>query len=48
MWMGFWQGVGVEMTFLVLFLVWLLLYQNHGHRFQDNHLIHKLHDYFTK
>ncbi len=48
MWIGFWQGVGVEVSFLVLWLVWHGFHGKVAHRLDADHLIHKIHDYFTK
>lgn len=48
MWIGFWQGVGETAGFFALFLLWLLFYHNHGHKFDAEHFVHTVHDYFTK
>ena len=48
MWQGFWQGVGFELAFIILLVLWLALYQNHGHKLDAENFLHKLHDYFTK
>ena len=47
LWAGFWQGVGVELSFFALFLLWSVFYRKHGHRFDAEHVIHAIHDYFT-
>ena len=46
-WMGFWQGVGVEISFLLLWLCWKRLHRKMAHRFDPDHLFHQIHDYFT-
>lgn len=52
MWVGLWQGlgqgVGLELSFLALFWFWVVFYRNHKHRFDADHFLHVVHDYFTK
>ncbi len=48
MWIGFWQGVGVELSFLVLWVGWQALHSKVAHRFNPEHFFHRVHDYFTK
>jgi hypothetical protein len=48
MWLGFWQGVGVEVSFLLLWIGWHALYSKTSHRFDPEHLYHRIHDYITK
>lgn len=48
MWIGFWQGVGVELSFLVLWVGWQALHSKVAHRFDPEHFFHRVHDYFTK
>ena len=47
LWAGFWQGVGVELSFFALFLLWSVFYRKHGYKFDAEHLVHAIHDYFT-
>jgi hypothetical protein len=46
-WSGFWQGVGLEVSFLMLWVVWHFLHEKVAHKFDPEHLFHKIHDYFT-
>jgi hypothetical protein len=44
---GFWQGVGVEVSFFLLWIGWHLFHGKMVHRFDPEHWFHKIHDYFT-
>lgn len=46
-WTGFWQGVGVELSFFMLWVGWNRLHQKVSHKFDPEHLFHQIHDYFT-
>lgn len=43
---GLLQGVGVEISFFVLWVGWRFLHSKVGHRFHPEHIFHKIHDYF--
>ena len=45
---GFWQGVGVELSFLLLWAGWHFLHSKVAHKFDPEHIFHKIHDYFTQ
>lgn len=46
-WIGFWQGIGVELSFALLYVLWLFFYHRQGHKFDAKHFVHKVHDYIT-
>ena len=46
-WNGLWQGFGVELSFLVLWVGWHFLHSKVAHKFDSEHWFHKLHDYFN-
>jgi hypothetical protein len=43
---GFLQGVGVEISFFVLWAGWRLLHSKMAHKFSPEHFFHKIHEYF--
>jgi hypothetical protein len=43
---GFWQGVGVEFSFFMLWMGWRVLHSKVAHRLDPEHIVHKIHDYF--
>lgn len=43
---GFWQGVGVEFSFFILWIGWQLLHKRVGHLFDPEHFFHQVHEYF--
>ena len=45
---GFWQGVGIEFSVLVLWVGWHILHKRVAHKFDPEHIFHTIHDYFTK
>ena len=47
-WSGFWQGVGLEVSFLMLWAAWHFLYGKTAHKFDPEHFLHRIHDYFSK
>lgn len=47
LWMGLWQGFGFELSFLLLYVGWHLLYGKTAHKFDPEHWFHKIHDYFV-
>jgi hypothetical protein len=47
-WAGLWQGFGVEISFLLLWLLWRLAHSRLAHRFDPNHWFHSIHSYFTE
>jgi len=47
-WSGLWQGFGVELSFLVLWVFWHFLHSRMAHKFDPEHLFHRIHDYFTQ
>jgi hypothetical protein len=48
MWIGFCQGVGVEVSFLMLWVGWHLVHRKMAHKFDPEHFFHQIHEYFTK
>lgn len=46
MWQGLWQGIGVELSFFVLWVGWRIAHSKVMHKFGPDHLIHKIHNYF--
>lgn len=46
-WIGFWQGTGVELSFLFLWLCWTMVHRKVAHKFDPEHFFHSIHDYFT-
>ena len=46
-WMGLGQGFGIELSFLVLWAGWYAVHSRVAHRLAPEHLLHKVHDYFT-
>ena len=46
--LGFWQGIGLELSFLLLWLSWMFLHSKIAHKLDPEHFFHKLHDYFTQ
>jgi hypothetical protein len=45
---GFFQGIGVELAFLMLWVGWRFLHSKTAHKFDPEHFFHVIHDYFTK
>ena len=45
---GFWQGVGVEFSFFVLWIGWRILHRQLATKFDPEHFFHVIHDYFMK
>ena len=45
---GFWQGVGVEFSFFVLWIGWRMLHRQLATKFDPEHFFHVIHDYFMK
>lgn len=46
-WTGFFLGMGAELSFFVLWVFWHGLHSQVAHRFDPEHLFHKIHDYFS-
>lgn len=46
-WTGLGQGFGIELSVLVLWLGWNGLHSRIAHKFEPEHLIHKIHAYFS-
>lgn len=46
-WVGLWQGFGVELSFFVLWIGWHFLHKRMAHKFDPEHFIHRVHSYFT-
>jgi hypothetical protein len=44
---GFWQGVGVESAFFLLYVGWTLFHRRLADKVPAHHFINKIHDYFT-
>ena len=47
-WAGLWQGFGVELSFLVLWVGWHIIHRMVAHKFDPEHFFHTIHDYFAK
>jgi hypothetical protein len=47
-WMGLGQGFGIELSFAVLWVGWHALHGKVAHKFDPEHLFHRVHDYFSK
>lgn len=47
-WDGFWQGIGVEASFFILWLGWRAVHSRFAHKFDPEHFFHEVHDYFTQ
>ena len=45
---GFFQGIGVELSFFALWVGWRAIHSKVAHRFDPEHFFHAVHDYFTK
>jgi hypothetical protein len=46
-WMGLGQGFGIELSFLVLWVVWHTFHGRVAHRLDPEHWLHRVHDYIT-
>lgn len=46
-WVGLWTGFGVELSFLVPYVGWHFFYRKTAHKFDPEHIFHRIHDYFT-
>jgi hypothetical protein len=47
-WMGLWQGFGLEISFLLLWVCWHLLHRQVAHKLDPTNIFHVIHDYFSK
>jgi hypothetical protein len=47
-WAGLWQGFGVELSFLVLWIGWHIIHRMVAHKLDPEHFFHTIHDYFSK
>jgi len=47
LWIGFWQGIGLEISFLVLWVGWHFVYKKAEGRLHPEHWLHRIHDYFS-
>jgi hypothetical protein len=45
---GFFQGIGVEFSFFMLWVGWRVLHSRVAHKFDPEHFFHIVHDYFNK
>jgi hypothetical protein len=45
-WAGVLQGVGVEFSFFLLWMIWRVLHGRVAHRFHPEHFFHQIHEYF--
>ena len=45
---AFWQGIGLEVSFFMLWVIWHGLHSRIAHKFDPEHLFHRVHDYFSK
>lgn len=44
-WHGLWTGFGVELSFMVLWLVWKLAHSKIAHKIHADHWFHKIGEY---
>lgn len=45
-WNGFWQGLGIELSFALLWALWHFGIYQHVSNVHPEHILHKIHDYF--
>lgn len=45
-WFGFWTGFGVELSVLLVYLVWKLTHSRIAHKLHADHWFHKVGEYF--
>lgn len=46
LWAGFWQGIGVELSFFLLWIGWRILHSKIAHKFDPEHFFHQIAEYF--
>lgn len=46
-WAGIWQGFGLEVSFLMLWLGWHFIYSKFAHKIKPENIFHKIHDYIV-
>jgi hypothetical protein len=46
-WVGLWQGLGLEISFFGLWVLWHYAYRRVESKLHPEHLMHKIHEYFT-
>lgn len=45
-WQGLWNGVGVEVSFLALYILWRLVHGRVAHKLDAGHWLHEIARYF--
>jgi hypothetical protein len=45
-WYGFWTGLGLELQFFLLWVIWKFAHSKLAHRIAEGHWAHKIFEYF--